>query len=692
MRQTVELLNIPLRNFKNIGPKASNLLNKLALRTFGDILYHIPIKYLDFSSIKPINSIKIGEEVTVSGEIISSKVNKHSKISTVTCIVKDETSLLSAIWFNQPYLAKTLKEGSKVFLSGQLVKKFGRMQMENPAYEVSAENETDLIHTGRIVPVHPATAGLSQRQIRSIVKKGLSLIDDLEDPLGPYLPQSMPALAEAIKRMHFPEEQNDSEKAMERFAWEELFYFFLMQRMIRSNKRRIAGIRHHDKDLVGLAESALPFDLTGQQKKCLKSVFIDMEESYAMDRVVQGDVGSGKTVVAFLAMLKAAGSGRQSVLMAPTEILAEQHFKKFNSFFGDLAVSSVLVTGSTNPARKKKYLEAISSGEYKVIIGTHALIQQAIQYKNLSLVVIDEQHRFGVAQREVLKTKSEITPDYLMLSATPIPRTMFSVVYGDLDVNIIDEFPSNKRLVETYVKPLSGENEVIDKVKSAIQKTRQAFIVCPVIEETANLELQAVENELNRWAKALYPFRIGKIHGKMAPNDKQSVMEDFAKGFLDVLICTSVIEVGIDVPNATIMVINNADRFGLAQLHQMRGRIGRGGDRSHCYLLHEGNSTSAHSRLEALKEHNDGFKLSEIDLQLRGEGEILGFRQWGKNQFKFVDFSRHDKQVKEVKELVAKEFNDFAAKQNGPVLCELKRRYPAHKELFESFEDNSGQV
>lgn len=676
---------------KNIGPKISGALDKLGLKTVGDILYHVPVRFVDFSNIKKIGSIKIGEEVTIFGEIVSCASRQYSRIGTVTCVIKDETSMIPAVWFNQPYLANTFKPGTRLFLSGKLVKKYGRVQLENPIYEI-ADEDTDLTHTGRIIPVHAATAGITKRQLRTIIKKVAVSLGDIEDPLAKYRESDMPGLSDSINKAHFPDNLDESYIAIDRFAWEELFYFFLMQKIKRSLNSAADGIKHENRTMAANAIAGLPFKLTNQQELCLKNIFSDMESGSAMDRVIQGDVGSGKTIVAFLAMIKAAGSGGQSVLMAPTEILAEQHFKRFKSFFEGMDITALLLTGSVKQSDRKIILDSIKNGEADVVIGTHAVIQDSIDYKNLSLVVIDEQHRFGVVQREKLKKKSKITPDYLMLTATPIPRTMFSIAYADVDVDIIDEFPSSKRCVETKVMARSQETDVVSKVKSLISTGRQAFIVCPVIEEGDNLELQAVEKELSRWAKALYPFRIGKMHGKLSSVEKQSVMEDFSAGFLDVLICTSVIEVGIDVPNATVMVINNADRFGLAQLHQMRGRVGRGGNQSYCYLMCAGGSAVSKQRLKALEQHNDGFKLSEIDLQLRGEGEIFGLKQWGKNQFKFVDMVEHSAHIKNTKQLIEDIYVDLDSSGIEPIALELQRRYPMHKELIHKFADNRGKI
>lgn len=675
---------------RSVGPKANKLLKKLSLITLGDIIYHTPSKYIDFSNIKTINSVKIDEEVTVFGEVISCKANNYSKVSTIICMIKDGTSVLPAVWFNQPYLANTLKAGTKVFLSGCLSKKFGRLQMENPIYEVN-DSESDLTHTGRIIPVHPSTTGLAKRQLRTIIKMAINNVCDIEDPLHMCKPANIQGLYDAFKKVHFPETADDPVDAINRFAWEELFYFFLLQKIKKGKNSKVAGIAHENKAIPAKAIAGLPFSLTDQQEKCIKSIFFDMETPFAMDRVIQGDVGSGKTIVAFLAMLKAVASGGQAVLMAPTEILAEQHYKRFNEFFAYMDINNILLTGSTSQKLRKQYLNSVKSAEAQVIIGTHALIQESIEYRNLSLVVIDEQHRFGVVQREKLRQKSHIIPDYLMLSATPIPRTMFSITYADVDVNIIDEFPASTRDVSTKVVPVTEENLVIDKVKTLIATGRQTFIVCPVIEDGDALQLQAVEKELTRWAKALYPYRIGKMHGKMSSRDKQSVMEDFSRGFLDVLICTSVIEVGIDVPNATIMVINNADRFGLAQLHQMRGRIGRGGDKSYCFLMCSSNSAASSQRLKALEQHNDGFKLSEIDLQLRGEGEIFGLKQWGRNQFKFVDFTKHTNYIKETRKAAEGVCADFH-NDSQSIAAELRRRYPMYKELIKEFANNSRQV
>lgn len=704
MAKGIDYLNSSVSELRNVGPKTGRLLEKMQIRTIGDILYHIPVKYLDFSAIKKINEIKLDEDVTIHGEIVLSELKRYPNITIFTCAVKDETSVIPAIWFNQPYLQKILQTGRKVFLSGKITKKLRRLQMENPVYELSGEDNDELTHTGRLIPVHPSTAGLSRRQLRSIIKEALKSLDNIVDPLAQILllanEQRLPAtgyrltnLADAFKSVHFPSKDDDCKKAIWRFGWEECFYFFLMQYIRKYMWKKQQGIAHERTALFEKAMQRLPFSLTLQQEECLEQILSDMKPQNAMNRLIQGDVGSGKTVVAFLSMLNAAGCGFQSVMMAPTEILAEQHYEKFDSLFESLKVKSVLLTSSISGQQRKESLNAIQNGGASIIIGTHALIQEKIIFKNLSLVVIDEQHKFGVAQRSKLKSKALSTPDVLMLTATPIPRTLSSVIYGDLDVNTIDEFPSKQRIVETNVVSRMHELQVIKKVKELISRGSQAFVVCPSIEESSATNLQNVEAEFERWADMLYPYRIGKIHGKMTSEHKNSVMKDFRAGFLDVLICTSVIEVGIDIPNATVMVINNAERFGLSQLHQMRGRIGRRGDKSYCFLIADSPSGISYERLKAMEKHDNGFKLSEIDLKLRGEGEIHGLRQWGKNNFKFVDIADDMQLFQLAKKEVSCFFdNKNSEKIEDDILTELKRRYSLQRELIEEFENNCRKI
>lgn len=546
-------------------------------------------------------------------------------------VLVDESASVEVVWFNQPYLKQVLFNGKNVIISGKAKFSYGKTSILNSTFE---EIRTEQIHTGRIIPIYHQTEGISSKWIREKLKP---LINDWIKQLHEYMPQeirekySMIDYTQAVKEVHFPSGEEELTKAKFRLSFDELFILQLKalqkkwywQNVEKHNQKPIP----RDPTLKDFIED-LPFELTGAQKRTLEEILSDLEKPYPMSRLVQGDVGSGKTVVAAAAIFNVFKAGYQSTLMAPTEILAKQHYSTLFTLLQPLGINIQFISGSTTAKQKQALINQLKTGTIDLIVGTHAIIQEGIGFKNLGLAVIDEQHRFGVKQRDILKSNGN--PHLLSLSATPIPRTLAMTLYGDQDISIIDEMPKGRQEIITRLVP---ENKRIDSyrwIENQVLKGRQAFIICPLIDESDTLEIKSAIQEYEHLQEHVFPdLEVGLLHGKMKSNEKAAIMEKFNENKINVLVSTSVIEVGIDVPNATIMIIEGADRFGLSQLHQFRGRVGRGEFQSYCFLFPKNYSQDSQTRLGAMVNHSSGFKLAEIDLQLRGPGEIFGVRQSG---------------------------------------------------------------
>ena len=646
---TVLQLDTPVQYCKGIGPKRAELLKRLGISTVEEALSYLPWRYEDRGNLKRIGRLTFGTYETVSGEVVSAEVvsTKRQRVKVFELLISDKSGMLIGSWFNQPFMKKTFKPHQKVILSG-IVKanpyKGGIPQIDNPDYEIMDDDEADnLIHTGRTVPIYRTTAGLSVRYLRSMMK---SILDScgaavLDESLPEYLIKKytlMPA-ADALLEIHFPTKEKDiavlnrgMSAAHRRLSFEELLSLELGLAL------RKRGVTVEKKGIsfkpIGSLEAELrknlSFKLTNAQERVIAEIKKDMTAGHPMNRLVQGDVGCGKTIVAMIASLVAVENGYQACIMAPTEILAEQHSKNIVAMAGRLGISVRLLTGSIRKKEKEALLAEIASGAAQFVIGTHALIEQSVKFHRLGLAIIDEQHRFGVMQRSTLTAKG-YEPDVLVMTATPIPRTLALTVYGDLDVSVIDELPPGRSPIITRLYFENRRRESYQFIENEIKKGRQVYVVYPLVEETEKSDLKAATEMSAHLRKDIFPsWKVGLLHGRMKANEKEAVMAEFKSGETHILVSTTVIEVGVDVPNATVMVIEHPERFGLAQLHQLRGRVGRGGHQSYCILMGPRMfAEDARERLNAFSRTNDGFKIAEEDLRLRGPGEFFGTRQSG---------------------------------------------------------------
>lgn len=613
---------------KGVGKIIAEKLQLLGITTVHDLIYFFPRRYNDFSAIVAIADLRPGN-VTVRGRV-ESVIGRHIRrgMHITEAVINDGTAKTRAVWFNQRYRAAQLEKGHEYFFSGVYDLQRNRYVLQNPAAELA---KTLGVSTARIVPVYRETAGLKSHQIRKILHELLPLMAALPETLPPELVrrEKLMNLNQTLANLHFPETAAMLEQAKARIAFEELLWLVLASLLNKYDNAKLSGWQiTFNKVASQQFVGALPFTMTGAQKKAAWEILQDIAKSEPMNRLLQGDVGSGKTVVAAMAMAMAAQNGYQSAFMAPTEILATQHANSLQQLLEPLGVRVALLVGSTKSKAKEELKQRSLTGEVDILVGTHALLQKSSDFKKLGLVVIDEQHRFGVRQRAELLTKSKRMPHLLSMTATPIPRSLQLTVFGELEVSILNELPKGRQPIITQVVAPLSRHRVYEKIEAELKNGRQAYVVCPVITLGANAELASVEAEHDRLNKSIFRHRrVGLLHGQLKADEKERVMRQFKNREIDLLICTTVVEVGVDVPNATVMLIEGADRFGLAQLHQLRGRVGRGTEQSYCFLVPSGAQVSR--RLRELEKSNDGFYLAEADLELRGPGEIYGRAQHG---------------------------------------------------------------
>ncbi len=702
------LWELPMQYVRGVGPKKAEVLARAGIRTVEDAVWSLPWRYEDRTQIRSIGSLVPGQEAVVSAEIRTAKlaVTARQRRRLVEVTVADATGVLSLVWFNQPYLAETFQPGQHVMLFGLVKPKSGKwtqLQMENPVYEIVKPGTPPdaLTHVGRIVPVYHGretkTRMLLSDRVRSIMKDVVGQYAyGAADALPPEMlaRRKLPAFGAAIKAAHFPgrgvnlDDLNGRRTpAHHRFAFEDFLLLELALGRKREAIRREARSLSYKSDnpLTRRLMDALPFRLTEAQSRVLRDVHADLASPHPMNRLIQGDVGCGKTVVAVAAMLAAVGSGYQAALMAPTEILAEQHHLNLKSLLEGLGVSSVLLVGGRGGKKRTAALAAIAKGEAQVVIGTHALIQQGVAFRKLGLAVIDEQHKFGVLQRATLMDKG-YAPDVLVMTATPIPRTLALTLYGDLDLSVIDALPPGRTPIRTLLFAENQRARAHRLVEDELARGRQAYVVFPLVEDSEKVDLQAAITGAERLQRGAFSkWSVGLIHGRMKSEAKDRVMADFKAGRIHVLVATTVIEVGIDVANATVMMIEHADRFGLAQLHQLRGRVGRSAHQSSCFLMGPGRpSEEARRRLEALVKSHDGFMIAEEDMSIRGPGEFLGTRQWGPTDLPVANLLRDAPILEEARaeaSALLQRDPDLARPEHADLRKALLRRWQQKLEL-----------
>ncbi len=636
-------LQRPIGSIKGVGAEMERKLARLGITTAADLIRHFPRRYDDFSKIIPIRLMRAGN-VTFKGEVerVASRYARARKLHLTEAIISDGTGTVKAIWFNQPYLAKTIPTGTPVLVSGQIKFKNNDLALQSPAIEAITEGKTTK-DTARIVPVYPETEGLSSKQLRGLMQQVLPLVDIVTETLPEEViaASKLMPLAKALREIHFPSSQALLTKARHRLAFEELWYLILTSLVIKHEiKTESAPAVPFDVDAAKQFVGALEFELTPAQKRAAWEIFQDLAKDTPMNRLLEGDVGSGKTAVATMAAYMAMQNGFQAALMVPTEILARQHAESLKPLLGSLGREVVLVLGKQPAAERAAAVACINTGEPLLVIGTQALLGDTVVLPNLGLVIIDEQHRFGVGQRTQLKAKAGRLPHLLSMTATPIPRTLQLTVYGELDISLIEGLPPGRKPITTRVLDAKQREQAYGLINEQLDAGRQAFIVCPLIDDSPELALKSATTEYDRLAKGPFKHRrLGLLHGRLSTAEKQATMNAFASGELDLLVATSVIEVGINVPNASVMLVEDAQRFGLAALHQLRGRIGRGPHPSLCFLLAETKAAGTLERLKALEKSQDGFRLAQIDLELRGPGAIYGRRQHGALDVQLADIA-----------------------------------------------------
>ena len=674
-------LDTPISALSRVGKTTASRFKHLGITTAGDLLYYFPFRYEDFRHLVPIAEIKTGEAVTVLGaiELIASR-RTHRKGKMITeAIINDETGSLRAVWFNQPFLSKTLHTGDKIFLSGTIKDSMLGPELMSPSYErYTAPGETT--STNRLVPIYPLTGNLTEKQVRFLVKQVLPLASELPEWLpATFLEQyDFVPLSEAVRGIHFPVDETDLKKSTERLKFDELFLVQLQAELNRQKRLgESAPALVFNQEAVQAFVGRLPFTLTKSQKVSAWEILQDIGKTVPMNRLLSGDVGSGKTVVAAIAIYNTILNNHQAALMVPTEILAEQHYRSLTKLLPQYpialltgshhTVSNLELTGKSKTAQKADLLKKIVQHEIPVVVGTHALLSESSLFKKLGLVIVDEQHRFGVEQRKIIKEKGK-NVHFLSMTATPIPRSLALMLYGDLDVSIINELPVGRKKILTRLVEPANRDKAYAFIRQEITKGRQVFVVCPLIEGSGeNVEKKSVLTEYKKLSEVVFPdLRVGYLHGKLKAKEKDEIMGAFARGETDILVSTSVVEVGVDVPNASVMMIEGAEKFGLAQLHQFRGRVGRSSHQSYCFLFTDSDSPRANERLQYFEAHHDGFALAEKDLEIRGPGEVYGVEQSGMQELRLATLRDQAliKKARETARVIADEIEKYPFIQN----------------------------
>lgn len=652
-------LNKEVQYIKNVGPNRVKLLNKLNIFTLGDLITYFPRNHEDRSIPKKIAETTDGEEVLIKATAITKVTEMRTRRMTIyKLVVRDDTGVCTITWFNQKYLKDKIKMGNTYQFFGKIENKLGRIEMNSPVFEEEGVEK----NTGRIVPIYPSTFNLSQNMLRKVMESGINEVyGKLEETLPEYILEKYKLLEinEAIKNIHFPKSNSDFIRAKNRLVFEELLGVQLALLNLREGYNvEKKGIKFNKDVKMNDIIDTLPFKLTNAQLRVLKEINDNMESEKTMNRLLQGDVGSGKTVVSIISAYKAVKSGYQVAIMAPTAILADQHLKNFEKTLKNFNIKCELLISSVTKKKKEDILQRLANGEIDILIGTHAILEENVVFNNLGLVVTDEQHRFGVKQRAKIVAKGN-NPDVIVMSATPIPRTLALILYGDLDISIIDELPPNRKKIDTFAVTKEYEERVNNFVKKQINEGRQAYIVCPLVEDSEELDLKSVTALYEKYKNEVFSeYKVEYLHGKMKAKEKDEIMNRFKDGQIDILISTTVIEVGVDVPNSSIMIVENAERFGLAQLHQLRGRVGRGEYQSYCILKYEGKGKNTRERMKIMCQTNDGFVISEKDLELRGSGDFFGTAQHGLPELKIANLFENIQELKVIQELAQKIISD----------------------------------
>lgn len=685
-----------MQKLYKIGPVYAKKLQSLGIKTTRDLLFYFPFRYDDFSDITKIADVEIGQIATVQGQVVEARnIRTFKKRMALTeAVIEDDSGAIKAVWFNQPFLKTTFRAGATVNLSGKVSFSKNELVFSNPAYEIVGYNNLrNYTHTGRLVPVYHETYGLSSRWLRFHIKPLLVFAKKLEEflPLEIIKSHDLPLCHLAIKEIHFPESMEIAEKAKRRFAFEEIFLIQLWNFLQRRKWQKNESLKiNFQEKLIKEFVVSLPFRLTDSQRKAAWQILKDLEKPAPMNRLLEGDVGSGKTIVAAIAVLETVSQGMQAAIMAPTEILAEQHYATFLEYLsavGGKNYKVALLTGSKNLLNGKKIgrntvLSKARAGEIDIVIGTHALIQKKVVFNNLALAVVDEQHRFGVEQRaRLLKTAASLEdgvpdkiPHLLSMTATPIPRTLALTIFGDLDISLLTEMPKGRKKIITSIVSPAGRRDTYYFIADEIQKGRQVFVICPLIEDSDILEVKSATTEFEKLRKIFPQFRIGLLHGRLKPKEKEEIMLKFKNKETDILVSTSVVEVGIDIPNATVMMIEGADRFGLAQIHQFRGRVGRSEHQSYCFLFTDSQAKKTYQRLNALIKCENGFELAEKDLKIRGPGEVYGIRQSGIPDLAMANLS-DVKLISETRKAAKEIFEKDSSLKNYPLLKEKLKEF-----------------